>query len=126
MVNSCIAATFCTYIFRDASLGFSAYQPHSREALSYEQHPSQRVPSGEKFRNEHGMTVIKDGMKQRKAQADALTLERSQRLVRKFPAASVLRPLRKTWRRTGSAPFALNPIVLTWVNAGAMVPPPLC
>lgn len=89
--------------------------------------PSQRVPSGEKFRNEHGMTVIKDGMKQRKAQADALHLSASQSgCARKFPAASVLRPLRKTWRRTGSAPFALNPIVLTWVNAGAMVPPPLC
>ncbi|QJQ94105.1 MULTISPECIES: lipoyl synthase [Halomonadaceae] len=28
--------------------------------------PSQSVSSGEKYRNEHGMTVIKDGMKQRK------------------------------------------------------------
>ncbi|PMR76938.1 lipoyl synthase [Billgrantia endophytica] len=27
---------------------------------------SKRIPSGEKFRNEHGMAVIKDGMKQRK------------------------------------------------------------
>ena len=44
--------------------------------------PSQRVPSGEKFRNEHGMTVIKDGMKQRKAQADAPSLERKPKWLR--------------------------------------------
>lgn len=35
--------------------------------------PSQSVPSGEKFRNEHGMTVIKDGMKQRKHVEDTAT-----------------------------------------------------
>lgn len=89
--------------------------------------PSQRVPSGEKFRNEHGMTVIKDGMKQRKAQADAPSLERKPKWLRaQIPGGERFEAVKKTWRRTGSAPFALNPIVLTWVNAGAMVPPPLC
>ncbi|AMD00332.1 MULTISPECIES: lipoyl synthase [Halomonas] len=31
---------------------------------------SKRVPSGEKFRNEHGMAVIKDGIKQQRKQAE--------------------------------------------------------
>ena len=44
--------------------------------------PPQRVSSGEKFRNEHGMTVIKDGMKQRKAQAEAPSLERKPKWLR--------------------------------------------
>ncbi|BBI62487.1 hypothetical protein HSBAA_37930 [Vreelandella sulfidaeris] len=39
--------------------------------------PSQRVSSGEKYRNEHGTAAIKDGMKQRKAQAEALHLNAS-------------------------------------------------
>lgn len=44
--------------------------------------PPPRVSSGEKYRNEHGMTVIKDGMKQRKAQADAPSLERKPKWLR--------------------------------------------
>ncbi|TVM04957.1 MAG: lipoyl synthase [Halomonas sp.] len=34
-------------------------------------HPSQRISSGEKFRNEHGMAVIKDGIKQSKQPSEA-------------------------------------------------------
>lgn len=37
--------------------------------------PSQRVSSGEKYRNEHGMSVIKDGMKQRKVQEEPSSVE---------------------------------------------------
>ncbi|BBI51493.1 hypothetical protein HORIV_39140 [Vreelandella olivaria] len=56
--------------------------------------PSQRVSSGEKYRNEHGMSVIKDGMKQRKAQAEpsSVELERKPKWLRaQIPGASVLR-----------------------------------
>ena len=44
--------------------------------------PSQRVSSGEKYRNEHGTAAIKDGMKQRKAQAEAPSLERKPKWLR--------------------------------------------
>ncbi|GAA3908078.1 lipoyl synthase [Halomonas cibimaris] len=43
---------------------------------------SQRVQSGEKFRNERGMSVIKDGIKQRKTASDSATAE-SASLARK-------------------------------------------
>ncbi|SFU34275.1 lipoyl synthase [Halomonas korlensis] len=40
------------------------------------------VPSGEKFRNEHGMSVIKDGMKQRKQAEDSHALGRKPQWLR--------------------------------------------
>ncbi|MCS2609411.1 lipoyl synthase [Halomonas dongshanensis] len=43
---------------------------------------SQRVPSGGKFRNEHGMTVIKDGIKQRKVEQESPPLERKPKWLR--------------------------------------------
>lgn len=41
-------------------------------------HPSQRISSGEKFRNEHGMAVIKDGIKQNR-QASATSTPQPER-----------------------------------------------
>ncbi|MCL7930042.1 lipoyl synthase [Halomonas llamarensis] len=43
---------------------------------------SQRVSSGTKFRNEQGMAVIKDGIKQGKTQDDAPSLERKPKWLR--------------------------------------------
>ncbi|MCH4563794.1 MULTISPECIES: lipoyl synthase [Halomonas] len=43
---------------------------------------SKRVPSGEKFRNERGMAVIKDGIKQRKQVEDSTATERKPHWLR--------------------------------------------
>ena len=61
--------------------------------------PSQRVSSGEKYRNEHGMSVIKDGMKQRKAQAEApsVELERKPKWLRaQIPGGERFEAVKKT------------------------------
>ena len=84
--------------------------------------PSQRVSSGEKYRNEHGTAAIKDGMKQRKAQAEAPSLERKPKWLRaQIPGGERFEAVKKN-----VAPFARSRTARTWASAGPTVPPPSC